>query len=247
MRLRHFGSLLAIAFAILLPAELSRAQSPTERPWDDPNVPIVLDPYAPNDIEWDKAVSDKRLKAIIHQASKGAATDSKFVARAAEARKRGLLYGGYHLGLPGDPIAQADLLLSRAKEAGVKFLAIDIEGDDPKKFMSLENAIKFMDHIHVKTGRYPAVYINKSVFEKISATYDKTSTFAKGPLWIARFQPKLDITSKRVWDDYSFWQFSSEINCNPKIQCLYRVPGTATDMDVNVFNGNLEALRKLFE
>ena len=222
------------------------AQTPYDRPWDNPAVPIVLDPYGENDIDWDKAVTDQRLKAIIHKASDGADTDSKFVARAAEAKKRGLLYGGYHLGRPGDPIAQADLLLNLAEKTGAKFLALDLEGTSAK-FMSLANAVKFLEHVQAMTGRYPAVYVNKSVYEAISSAYDKSSAFAKGPLWIARFQPTLDIANKKVWDDYTFWQFSSEINCKPSQACLYRVPGTKSDMDVNVFNGDMAALRKLFE
>jgi lysozyme len=64
---------------------------------------------------------------------------------------------------------------------------------------------------------------------------------------VARFGPKVGLTSTRVWDDYTLWQFSSEINCSPQRTCFHRVPGTASDMDVNVFNGDLAALRALFE
>ena len=50
-----------------------------------------------------------------------------------------------------------------------------------------------------------------------------------------------------MWSDYTLWQFSSEINCSPTKTCLYRVPGTAYDMDVNVFNGTEAALKALFQ
>lgn len=245
--LARLGSSIVVAAASSLLAEMAFAQTPWDRPWTNPNIPIVLDPYGPNSVDWDKAVTDKRLKAIIHKASDGSAVDPKYVERAQEARKRGLLYGAYHLGRPGDPIAQAELLLSQANKTGAKFLAIDIEDVNPSKFMTLENAMKFMEHIHTKTGRYPAVYVNKNVHGIISQKYDKTSTFARGPLWIARFASKVGLSNKNVWDDYTFWQFSSEINCSPTKTCFYRVPGTKTDMDVNVFNGNEMALRMLFE
>lgn len=41
------------------------------------------------------------------------------------------------------------------------------------------------------------------------------------------------------------WQFSSEINCTPAHpeKCLYRVPGTKTDMDVNVYHGSIADLK----
>lgn len=221
------------------------ANNAWDRPWNEPKVPIILDPYGPNDINWDKAVTDKRLKAIIHKSSDGLTSDSKFISRSTEAKKRGLLWGAYHLGRPGHPIAQADLLLKQAKATGANFLAIDLEGDDISKFMSLPEAEKFMSRIYEKTGRYPAVYVNLSMYEAISKKYDKHSVFAKGPLWIARFKPSLSLKTRNVWEDYTLWQFSSELNCSRSRKCLYRVPGTKTDMDVNVFNGDAAALKKL--
>jgi GH25 family lysozyme M1 (1,4-beta-N-acetylmuramidase) len=237
----------ASVLMLMLGGAGAAAQTPWSRPWDDPDVPIIIDPYAGNRIDWDKAITDKRLHAVIHKASEGLTPDPKFVSRADEAKRRGLLWGAYHLGRPGDPIAQADLLLDLAAKTGAKFLAIDIEEDNPAKFMSLPDAQTFMEHVHTKTGRYPAVYVNISVYKTISASYDKSSTFAKGPLWVARFKPDLGLTSKRVWDDYTLWQFSSEINCSKTMKCLYRVPGTATDMDVNVFRGDVGALKTLFD
>ncbi len=35
------------------------------------------------------------------------------------------------------------------------------------------------------------------------------------------------------WDTYALWQFSAHPNCN-KRRCLYRVPGTESNIDVNV-------------
>lgn len=223
------------------------ARSSGNRPWEDPSVPIIIDPYAENDINWDKAVTDKRLMAVIHKASEGDETDPKFVERAAEAKKRGLLWGAYHLGRPGDPIKQAKKFLDLANATGAKFLAIDIEADDPSKFMSLQDAAKFIEYVHSETRRYPAIYVNYSVYESISKKYDASSVFAKAPLWVARFKPELGMDNHKLWSNYTLWQFSSEINCASSKTCFYRVPGTATDMDVNVFLGDANALRALFE
>jgi lysozyme len=223
------------------------AQSADNRPWENPNVPIVIDPYAGNSVEWDKVVTDRRVAAVIHKASEGSETDGTFLHRATEAKKRGLLWGAYHLGRPGDPIAQADLLIELANKTGAKFLAIDIEEDNPAKFMSLDDAVRFIEHVQNVTHRYPAVYVNFSVYKSISQKFDKGSVFSKTPLWIARFKPELGMDNHKIWQDYTLWQFSSEINCSPASDCWYRVPGTATDMDVNVFRGNKDALRALFE
>jgi len=53
--------------------------------------------------------------------------------------------------------------------------------------------------------------------------------------------------SKQVWRDYTIWQFQSELNCKVRQHCAHRVPGTASDMDVNVFRGGEADLRELFD
>jgi lysozyme len=237
---------LAGAAAVAALVSTAGAQTDGHRPWANPAVSIVIDPYEENSIDWDKAVTDKRLKAVIHRASIGSNVDSKFVARAAEARSRGLLYGGYHLGRPGDPIAQANRLLDQAAKAGVQFVALDIEGTASND-MPLDAALKFIAHVHARTGRYPAFYTNFTTFRLISAKYDSTSLFAKTPLWIARFRDDVGLDDVRVWPNYTFWQFSSELNCKPNQTCPYRVPGTREDMDVNVFRGSETDLKQLFQ
>jgi lysozyme len=217
------------------------------RPWNHADAVIVIDPYYANPVDWRRVVTDKKVKAVIHKASDGQRIDPKFVERAAQARKVGLLWGAYHLGRPGDPIRQANLLLSQARKTHATFLALDIEGEDARKWMSLKDATRFIQHIHQNTGRYPAIYVNRSVYRSISEKYGSDSIFARCPLWIARFGPTLSLPNKRVWKSYTLWQFSSEINCKKDVECLYRVPGTRLDMDVNVFRGSVSELRKMFE
>lgn len=223
------------------------AQTFDHRPWENPRIPILIDPYAPTKIDFNKAATDRRLRAIIHKASQGRYLDPKFLARAQIARQRGLLWGAYHFGMPGDPIAQADILIAQAQKTGAKFLALDIEDDDPRHYMSLRNAEKFIAHVHKRTGRYPAVYVNYMTFRAISRKYNRHSIFAKTPLWIARYRDTHGLDDKRVWQNYTFWQFSSELNCNYRIKCYYRVPGTTPITDLNVFRGNERELRRLFQ
>src|SRR5690606_17669570 len=64
------------------------------------------------------------------------------------------------------------------------------------------------------------------------------------PLWYARYKPEIaDHFPKGNWDGYALWQFSSQSNCSSR-RCPYRVPGTPTDIDVNVAAMDAEALRK---
>ena len=225
----------------------ARAQDRHDRAWRLPNPVIVLDPYQGNQVNWDRVATDPNVKAMIHRAFYGTRQDSAFEAQAARAREKGLLVGAYLLGRPGDPIAQADKLVDLARRTGVKFLALDIENLDPSASMTLPNAEKFIARVHARTGRYPAFYTNWSTYQHISRTYGANSVFARTPLWVARFRDRLGEQNPTVWRDYSFWQFSSELNCSAGQTCAYRVPGTASDMDVNVFNGTAAQLRALFE
>ena len=236
----------AFAAASLLAAQQAAAQTAYERPWARPNPIIVIDPYEANSVDWARVATDPNVKAVIHRAFHGRRQDRQFVARVAAAREKGLLVGAYLLGRPGDPIAQADALVDLANRTGVTFLALDIENLDPALSMTLPNAVRFIERVHEKTGRYPAFYTNWSTYNHISSTYGPNSVFAKTPLWVARFRNMLGNQNRTVWQDYSFWQFSSEINCMPGRTCAYRVPGTQTDMDVNIFNGTEEQLRALF-
>lgn len=235
-----------VLLAALVPfAALGQAMH--DRPWLLADVPIVIAPRAENTIDWGALAMDPRIKAVVHKASQGSRADPAFLSRAEEAKKRGLFWGAYHLGTPGDPIGQAESFVDLASQTGAKFLALEIQDSDPQRSMSLDDAAKFVEHVHFITGRYPAVHVNSTVYDAISKTYDKTSAFANTALWITNFRSQFERQNRRVWRDYTLWQFSSERNCNARQPCLYRAPGTRTDMDLNVFNGDAAKLRGLFE
>jgi lysozyme len=234
------------AAALALTSTSSNAQTSSSKPWLAPNPILVLDPYESNEIDWEKLSTDKVIKAVIHRAFFGLTPDRKYVERVAEAKKRGLLAGIYLLGRPGDPLKQADALVAAGAKVGVTFLALDIENMDPKRSMTISDAARFMKRVHERTGRYPAFYTNFSTYQFVSRTQTAGSVFGKTPLWLARFRDSHGMSDFRVWKDYTIWQFQSEINCLSGQQCPRRVPGTASDMDVNVFRGGEEDLRKLF-
>jgi len=125
-------------------------------------------------------------------------------------------------------------------------IALDIDGIDETKHMSFDEARVFIKHIREKTGRYPFVYANNLVTKAIADRYDEDDIFARTHLWYARFKRTVTDFPAGTWKTYTLWQFSSEINCQAdnRAACLYTVPGTEYDMDVNVFNGTVEELRK---
>jgi GH25 family lysozyme M1 (1,4-beta-N-acetylmuramidase) len=220
-----------------------------EEPWKK-DYPIIIDPYQGNDLNFEKLATDKKLVAIIHKASQGFIVDKKYIERSVKAKANNFLYASYHLGTNEDPIKQADFYLKTIQNHTNEPMALDIENckanPENKPFITLPNAEKFINRIFEKTGKYPFLYINDNVYKQISKEYNKKSVFAKCPLWYARFKSKITDLNSNVWDKISIWQFSSEINCKKKGECLYNIPGTNFDIDVNAFNGDLNSLNTLW-
>ena len=224
----------------------SFAQSPEFRePWRNPGIALAIDPYEGNDIDWDKLATDKRVVAIIHRATIGDRVDRKYAERRDEAKKRGYKWGAYHFGKPGDPIKQADFFLDTVKPTRDDLIALDLESPDATRHMSFDDARAFIRRIEEKTGRYPFVYADDVVTKAIGEQYSDDETFGKTYLWYARFKRNVTDFPLNIWKTYTLWQFSSEMNCSPanRSACLYTVPGTEYDMDVDVFNGTIEELK----
>jgi GH25 family lysozyme M1 (1,4-beta-N-acetylmuramidase) len=154
-------------------------------------------------------------------------------------------WGAYHFGKPGNPIRQADFFLNTVKPTADDLIALDLESTDASKHMSFDEARVFINRIKQKTGRYPFVYANNEVTKAVSDKYGADDIFAKTRLWYARFKRNVTDFPPGTWNTYAIWQFSSEQNCSPanRAACLYTVPGTEYDMDVDVYNGTIEELR----
>jgi lysozyme len=214
-------------------------------PWQNPTIALAIDPYEGNEIDWEMLATDTRVVAIIHRATTGDRVDRKYAERRDEAKKRGYKWGAYHFGKPGDPIKQTDFFLETVKPRADDLLALDLESDDATKHMSFDDARIFIKRIREKTGRYPLVYANRDVTKAISDKYGADDVFSKTHLWYARFKREVTDFPVSTWKTYTVWQFSSELNCSAadRSTCLYTVPGTEYDMDVDVFNGTIEELR----
>ncbi len=215
---------------------------PFVRAWEDTLRPIIIDAYGPNGIDWAQMQTDPRVVAVIHKSSQGFNTDSKYLTRRDRAKDLGYKWGSYHLAKPGNPIEQADFYLETIENPDDELIALDLEGLDETRFMSLDDALIFIERIHEVTGNYPFVYCNHTVLRAISSRYGAGSLFSRCPLWYARFRTDIPNFNNRTWDTYTLWQFSCELNCNQTGTCLYNVPGTRYDMDINVFNGSTDEL-----
>jgi len=209
-------------------------------PWKNASTSIVIDAYQGNPIDWNKMSADKRMIGVIHRSAQGMRVDTKYVERRAEAKKRGYLWGAYHLGDRSDVKKQADLMLSQTDAETL--LILDLEDPAQTKFMTLDQAVEFMKYVYEKTGKVMVVYSNHSVVKQLNTKFPNEPILKKAKFWYARFKPSVTDFPTGIWKGYWLWQFSSEINCKKTGSCLYNVPGTLFDMDVNVFDGSASKL-----
>lgn len=244
---------------LALTGQANRVSAGERQPWNDPDYALIVDAYELNTIDWDLLVKDKRIAAFVSKASDGlpesfSCTDGEgdsvahcktmwrkyavsrelFRTRRMLAKANGLLWGAYHLGRPGNPIDQANHFLDYADPQPDELMILDIDGIDPTQFISLDDAQIFVGHIKERTGRYPILYANHNVAKYIADHGNDYPVLSRLPLWYARYKPDVDgIFPMGNWTGYAMWQFSSADNCSLR-RCPYRVPGTLTDIDVNL-------------
>lgn len=261
------------AFAALLAAgtmhgTAKAAEQDFSEPWKQADRALVIDAYEYNSIDWQKLSGDKRIVGFINKGSDGlpppyacsgteteirlckalwkrhAVARELFHTRKVVAKALGLEWGAYHLGRPGNPIEQAQNFLDFAEPGPDDLMALDIEENDPEKWMSLEDAEIFVRYIFQRTGRYPILYTNGATSRYIADNRYRYQLLSRLPLWYARYKPEIGIHfPKGNWQGYTLWQFSAQANCGER-RCPYRVAGTGNDIDVNVAPMDADALRK---
>ena len=220
----------------------STVQASLNSPWKKSTSTIVIDAYEGNSIDWNKMATDTKVAGVIHRSSIGLKVDTQYVARKKIALERGYLWGAYHLGRPGNTIAQAELFLSLVQDEPNTLMILDLEDTGSGSFMSVNEAVVFMNYIYEKTGQIPTVYANHSTTVLLNQKLKNNPVFQQSKLWYARFKSNITDFPSGIWKNYFLWQFSSEINCTSTGSCLYNVPGTKSDMDVNVFHGSATEL-----
>lgn len=260
---RRLFAAAAIAFA----APSAAFASDFSEPWKRDDRALVIDAYEYNSIDWAELASDKRIVGFINKASDGlpppyackgdetevrlcralfrrhAVAKELFQTRRTVARALGLEWGAYHLARPGNPIEQANNFIDFARPGPDDLMALDIEDNNPEKWMSLADAEEFVRHVHRRVGRFPVLYTNGSTAQHIADHRHLYPLLSRLPLWYARYKPEIDMHfPKGNWQSYALWQFATQANCNAR-RCPYRVPGTPTDIDVNVAAMTAEELR----
>ena len=190
--------------------------------------------------------------------------DREYEARKAEAIRRGYLWGSFHFGRTGrSGRLQADDYLDTAKPSDSELIALDVDGVGGSH-MTIPEAVEFITRVRERTGRYPVLYTVGKVVNTIRLTHGPDSVFAKTPLWYVRYCNDFSCYFDReasIWPTYTLIQFASEQNCptKPRVtgaMCKSEacptnrcpipkgIPGTKMDIDVNIYNGTAEELRR---
>jgi hypothetical protein len=161
----------------------------------------------------------------------------------------------YHLLTTADVKQQIDRYLATVGTNADEVDAIDVEClstdnncQNVAYKVTIDQVLTALRYFHQKNGNFPLLYTNGSVKTALAPKLASDPDLRSVRLWYDRFRPDIsDFFPDQQWKTYSLSQFSSEINCNPAPDpCPYRVPGTAHDMDVNVFFGTEQSLRDLW-
>jgi len=239
------GIVLGLALLAAGPA-LAERPNPHVRPWAHERSVVVIDAWELNEIDFDALAREPKVVGLIHRAAMGTVVDERYAERAREARRRGMLFGAYHVGVEGYPVEQADIFLDAVGDHTGMLLALDLEDVHDPRRMNIAEAIQFIERVRARTGRTPVIYGNHKVIAALSADPAFQRTAGSAPIWYARYRDEFWPEDLGAWRSYLLWQFSSEVNCRRPGSCRYRAPGVQHDMDFNVFPGTRDELAALW-
>ncbi|WP_294819395.1 glycoside hydrolase family 25 protein [uncultured Flavobacterium sp.] len=186
------------------------------------------------EIEWDSLMAGKAefpLQFVFIRATAGKdGLDSEFKKNWAGAKKAGLMRGAYHYYRPDEnSIEQAETFIKRVKlDKGDLPPVLDIEKIPAGQSMdSLKSGLKkWLSKVEAHYGIKPILYSGESFY-----TDFLVKEFEGYSLWIANYSFFADEIKK----EWLFWQFTDKGS----------VGGIEGNVDVNIYNGNLDSLHKM--
>lgn len=184
--------------------------------------------YYEESIDWNTVRANGIEFAIIRATDGLQFPDPKFPAYWAGAKAAGVIRGAYQFFRPAqDPIAQANLLLSRMgpPQPGDLPPVLDVEvsgGLTPAEVAAAVRA--WVDHVAQEIGRQPIIYAGLYSWHDLTGNTDVTTS----PLWVAQYTAAPCPNIPSPWTRWLMWQHSSTGS----------VPGIPGSMlDINLFNG----------
>jgi lysozyme len=187
-------------------------------------------------INWEK-VSSENVKFVFIKSTQGSYyKDKTYRYNSSKAKENNLLVGPYHYYIAkDDPVLQFNNFVKNTPKNSFNLPpVIDIEYVSNAQLHQSKNHDEFLKNfkkfemlVSEYYGTKPILYTSGDFYLKIL----KNNFTNK--LWIC------DFGSKKIWylgkDEFLFWQFSNRGKVN----------GIPTNVDLNVFNGDMEDLKKI--
>lgn len=205
---------------------------------DGETTPGIDVSYWQGDVDWERVAQDGVTFAVIRVSHGLDIYDSKYTYNWREARAHGILRGTYQYFIATDDATeQARLLLDEMGPLEDDDLppVLDLETGDNEGVSVrtiTEGVREWVDVVEAGTGRTPLVYTNVSSWSSMTGDMDPGDL----PLWVANWNVTCPLVPD-AWADWVFWQHSATGS----------VAGIGTDVDLDVFNGNLADLRRWIE
>lgn len=181
-------------------------------------------------INWPRVAANGVSFAIARVSDGVQHPDAYFKRNWSGMKSAGIVRGVYQFFRPAeDPIAQADLLLSKTTfEPGdlPPFLDLEVTGGQSASTITTKVAA-WCNHVKAKTGLTPLVYTSVGFWDGHGLRKVPTGV----GLWVANW----GVSSPRLpssWSDWTFWQYNDHTS----------VPGVTT-ADANVFHGTVAQLK----
>lgn len=190
--------------------------------------------YYQGTINWTAVKNDGVTYAFIRVSDGLNTLDSKFSANWSGSRGAGIYHGAYQFFRPSqDPIAQADLLLSKIGNtiaADDLPPVIDVEATDGKTPAQVAAGVHaWVEHVTQALGRRPIIYTGKYFWQDNVGDADETAS----PLWHAQYTSAACPNIADAWPDWAIWQYSSSGS----------VAGISGNVDMDRWNGDLASLQ----
>jgi lysozyme len=199
-----------------------------------PTTPGIDVSYYQGDITWERVARAGVKFAFIRAYDGTSVFDAKFVANWQGAAKARLLRGAYQFFRPEQsPSDQADLMIRALRTHGMGELppVLDVESTDgiPLELVA-ERAAAWIARVREQLKIEPIVYTNVGMWR-----WHPARELGTQPLWLAHYTTNCALVPA-PWVRWAFWQYTDNA----------RVPGITGAVDLDVFDGTLEDLRRRF-
>ncbi len=184
-------------------------------------------------IDWHAVHASGRVFGIARVSDGTQHLDPTFASNYAAMKAEGMVRGSYQFFRASeDPIAQADLLLSKigALEPGDLAPMLDVEVTDGQPNSVIDaKIVAWVSHIEAATGKKPLIYTGPYFWSQIGSPANQG-----GALVVADWTQGCPLVAP-TWSDWSFWQYADNGH----------VSGIGGLVDLDRFNGSEAALRAL--